>query len=339
MGGSALGAAAANSGSGSTLQDAAAGRSSSSSSRLPWLFKGGPASPAAAVNGSAAHLHPAAGAATAPGSEPGPQEQQQQQPAEEEPQPRLFQLPPEQVERVPSAVQVYHLGLYKFKGSPQPLPMVNVTLASLAGRVPLFPKDPPKGKGGRVSGREGLASSCAAASLPALAQAYRARVPLHVLERAEFIAALHAPGGGGVGGGGNPGSPRTQQQRALGQFATSMRSASMPPVRSYSSSARGRPPPALQHLGQQHQQQREMQLAALEGGFGPGGPPFSGDQWQQQQQGCGGLSSGSGSRGPQGSPLGSPTKSPLAGVGGGRSSSFSGKLFWRQGVANGSSSP
>jgi hypothetical protein len=272
------------------------------------------------------------------------QQQQQQQGVEEAPQPRLFQLPAEQVDRAPAAVQVYHLGLYKFKGSPQPLPMVNVTLASLAGRVPLFPKDPPKGKGGRVSAREGLAASCAAARLPALAQAYRACVPLHVLERAEFIAALHGVdgGGGGAVGGGNLGSPRTQQQRLLGQFAASMRSASMPPVRNYSSSssARGRPPlPNLgSNLGQQQQQQqremqREMQLAALEGGFGPGG-----GHGQQQQGLRGGFGSSTGSGGGLGSPLGSPTKSPLAGVGGGggRSSSFSGRVAsGRQGAVNG----
>ena len=102
---------------------------------------------------------------------------------------------------------MFHLGLYKFKGNPQPLPMVNITLTSLAGRLPLLPKDPPKGKGGRVAAREGLVAACEA-NIPTLAQAYRARVPQHILEDLQFsIPALHPV----------PSSPR-RQVRMLGKI-------------------------------------------------------------------------------------------------------------------------
>uniref|UniRef100_A0A383VRV6 Guanylate cyclase domain-containing protein n=1 Tax=Tetradesmus obliquus TaxID=3088 RepID=A0A383VRV6_TETOB len=86
-----------------------------------------------------------------------------------------------EVPRVPVAVSAHHLGSFRFKGNPQPLQMVNVMAASLAGRAALFPADPPKGKGNRVAAGEGLAGS-AVAQLPTLALQYRARVPHHVLE-------------------------------------------------------------------------------------------------------------------------------------------------------------
>jgi hypothetical protein len=177
--------------------------------------------------------------------------------------PRLFELPEQQVPRAPVAVEVHHLGFYKFKGSPQPLQMVNVTLASLSGRLLLLPSAPPKGKGDRVSAKSGLAASCELA-IPSLAQAYRAHVPQHILQQAELIPALHPI----------PSSPRRQISAAL-------RAASMPSARgsnnsntyrssdyhygsggggSSSSVRRNRPPAlALQQLS-------DLQLAAMEGG-------------------------------------------------------------------------
>lgn len=203
---------------------------STNSTRFAWLFKGaGHSSCTQQQHGSpASHLQPPQPAAA----------------AEAEQAPRLFQLAQDQVQRAPVAVEVYQLGLFKFKGSPQPLAMVDVTLASLAGRLPLLPKDPPKGKGGRVAAKEGLVTRCEA-HLPVLAQLYRARVPAHVLERNEFIAAVHPTG---------PGSPRRQVNAAL-------RSASMP-TRSYSQHSRS---PCLP--GQQQQRMQDLQLAAMEGGL------------------------------------------------------------------------
>jgi hypothetical protein len=134
------------------------------------------------------------------------------------------------------SVQVYHLGQYKFKGNPQPLSMVNVTLTALAGRLPLLPKDPPKGKGGRVAEKEGIVGTCDA-NMPTLAREYRNCVPLHILEHTELIAAVHPV----------PSSPRRQISAAL-------RSASMP-IRNYS--MRNRSPVPMQQSRLQDLQVRE----------------------------------------------------------------------------------
>lgn len=246
---------------------------STNSTRFAWLFKGaGHSSCTQQQHGSpASRLQPPQPAA-----------------AEAEQAPRLFQLPQDQVQRAPVSVEVHQLGLFKFKGNPQPLAMVDMTLASLVGRLPLLPKDPPKGKGGRVAAREGLVMRCEA-HLPVLAQLYRARVPAHVLERNEFIAAVHPMG---------PGSPRQQVNAAL-------RSASMP-TRSYSQHNRS---PRLP--GQQQQQRmQDLQLAAMEGGLiGSSSSPCS------------------------------PVPSPKPLQAANRSSSFTAKMFSKQGrqpsMANG----
>lgn len=99
---------------------------------------------------------------------------------------RMFGL--RHVPRLAVEVQAHHLGSFKFKGNPEPLQMVNVMLAGLAGRSYFFPKDPPKGKGNRVAANEGLAG-VAVAPLPTLAAQYRARVPHHILEHAPTPAA------------------------------------------------------------------------------------------------------------------------------------------------------
>jgi hypothetical protein len=141
--------------------------------------------------------------------------------------PRLFQLPEEEVERTPVSVQIHHLGQYKFKGNPQALQMVNVMLTALAGRLPLLPKDPPKGKGGRVAEKDGIVATCDA-NMPILAREYRNRVPLHILEHTELFPAVHAV----------PSSPRRQISAAL-------RSASMP-IRNYSMQRNRSPVPVQQ---------------------------------------------------------------------------------------------
>lgn len=93
----------------------------------------------------------------------------------------VFGLP--DVPMVAAAVEVQRLGAFKFKGGAlQQLQMVNVSLAGLAGRARFTPAEPPKGKGERVSVGAGIAAQ-GPVPLPALAQQYRARVPLHILQR------------------------------------------------------------------------------------------------------------------------------------------------------------
>ncbi len=59
---------------------------------------------------------------------------------------------------VSDAVEVHRLGVFRFKGNPEPVELVHVTLARLAQRV--FPAEAPRGKGARLealSGRVGAA--------------------------------------------------------------------------------------------------------------------------------------------------------------------------------------
>jgi len=117
-------------------------------------------------------------------------------PQQQQPPKRVFGL--SQVPRSSVSVEVHHLGLFKFKGNPQPLEMVNVMLSSLGGRAGFFPLDPPKGKGGRVAERAGLAGSVMA-PLPVVAAQYRARVPLYILQSSAVQEHLNSgflsPGG------------------------------------------------------------------------------------------------------------------------------------------------
>jgi hypothetical protein len=81
-------------------------------------------------------------------------------------QPSPFHAPPAKL--APEAVEVRRLGLFKFKGSPEPVELVHLQLAALAARS--FPADPPKGKGARLEAREGLLAS-GRATLPPVPQA------------------------------------------------------------------------------------------------------------------------------------------------------------------------
>jgi hypothetical protein len=109
---------------------------------------------------------------------------------------QVFSLPG--VPMSPAAVEVQHLGAFKFKGGAmQQMQMANVTLASLTGRVRFIPEQPPKGKGERVALGKGAAAQ-GHAPLPTLVQQYRARVPAHILEchMATDAAAAAAAAGG-----------------------------------------------------------------------------------------------------------------------------------------------
>jgi hypothetical protein len=103
----------------------------------------------------------AASAGTASGSQP-------EGPAAAAPSQQLspFHTPPAKL--APEAAEVHRLGLFKFKGSPEPVELVHLALAALAGRS--FPAEPPKGKGARLEAREGLLAS-GRAPLPPVPQA------------------------------------------------------------------------------------------------------------------------------------------------------------------------
>eukprot|EP00877_Chromochloris_zofingiensis_P010007 jgi/Chrzof1/525/Cz01g19010.t1 len=72
----------------------------------------------------------------------------------------------------PAVVMAYSLGSFRFKGNPNALDMVHVTVKQLSGRV--FPADPPKGKGQRLEAKSGLVDTCEV-SLPAFAADLRHR--------------------------------------------------------------------------------------------------------------------------------------------------------------------
>lgn len=227
--------------------------------------------------------------------------------------------------------------------------MVNVTLASLSGRLPLYPEDPPKGKGGRVAAKEGLAASCEA-TMPSLAQAYRARVPQHILERLpEYIAAVRGGGVGGGGGGGGWGgfdAPGVSPRRPT---AAALRSASMPAAaRSLnhsvgrggggsgvgvgggggsSNAGGGRASP------RGWMQLQDLQLAAMEGGYysgsGSGGAGGAGGGGGSGTRAGSGVRSSSGD-GTAVSAAARQQRLLQAGGAGGRSSSFTARLFSKQ---------
>ena len=117
------------------------------------------------------------------------------------PGPRL--APPAGAARRPVRVEAHWAGRYRFKGNPEPVDLVAVTPASLAGRLALLPPDPPKGKGVRLHSRCGLALASDGSMLPALPDMYRARVPAHVLDPPPG-ALGRARGLGGGGGGWGP---------------------------------------------------------------------------------------------------------------------------------------
>ncbi|KAG1677744.1 hypothetical protein FOA52_001056 [Chlamydomonas sp. UWO 241] len=80
------------------------------------------------------------------------------------------------------------IGSFRFKGSLQVLPMVNVCLASLAKRT--LPREPPKGKGGRV--RDGTGAPLARVRVPLLTALHRYRQRLLALPSAAAVAAAAA---------------------------------------------------------------------------------------------------------------------------------------------------
>ncbi|GLI65643.1 hypothetical protein VaNZ11_009242 [Volvox africanus] len=72
-------------------------------------------------------------------------------------------------------VLAYRIGVFRFKGNPEPLQMAHVVLEHLAGRR--FPNDAPKGKGAKVSDSSGLLDECDT-TLPDLASSLRDRYML-----------------------------------------------------------------------------------------------------------------------------------------------------------------
>jgi len=84
-------------------------------------------------------------------------------------------------------VLVTHLGAFQFKGSGEPINIVCVGLGTLAGRV--YPEDPPKGKGCRVSARAGLVGAVRV-TVPNVAGQMRARLPAAALAMQVGFAGL-----------------------------------------------------------------------------------------------------------------------------------------------------
>jgi hypothetical protein len=77
-----------------------------------------------------------------------------------------FFKPPESLNS--EAVEVHRLGMFKFKGNPEPIELVHITLAALAARR--YPSEPPKGKGNRLEARSGLVAT-ATVALPDVPEA------------------------------------------------------------------------------------------------------------------------------------------------------------------------
>jgi hypothetical protein len=95
-------------------------------------------------------------------------------------------------------IHVTQVGLFQVKGDPRPTEVVQLSAAHLNGRLPLLPKDPPKGKGTRLQARSSCVAEVKGVPLPSAAAQASARM-LPALRSSSSVDGS-SNGGGGHGG-------------------------------------------------------------------------------------------------------------------------------------------
>jgi hypothetical protein len=121
-------------------------------------------------------------------------------------------------------ILVTQVGLFQVKGDPRPTEVVQLSLSHLNARLPLLPKDPPKGKGTCVQARSSCVAEVRGVPLPsAAAQASMRMLPA-------LRSKTSSMDGSSTGGGGATGIAKLRAASFAAVAFGSLRRSSPPPA-------------------------------------------------------------------------------------------------------------